>query len=63
MNKIKFIGNTARNFINDESGATAIEYALLVVIMGVGVVASLLTLVGAIDGSVTYSKDAVEAAG
>ena len=38
-------------FANDESGATAIEYALLVAIMGVGTVGALDTLEDATSGA------------
>jgi len=40
-------------FANDESGATAIEYALIAAIMGVGIVAGLRTLQTSVDGALT----------
>ena len=49
--------NLVKRFANDESGATAIEYALLAAIMGVGIVASLTTLKGAINGALDAGKD------
>lgn len=39
-----------KRFLNDESGATAIEYALLAGLIGAGIVASASNLKGAIDG-------------
>lgn len=38
------------SFCNDESGATAIEYALIAAIIGLGLVAGLGDLATAIDG-------------
>lgn len=36
-------------FMNDESGATAIEYALIAAVVGVGIIAALGTLAGSIS--------------
>ncbi|MFC5066834.1 Flp family type IVb pilin [Flaviflagellibacter deserti] len=43
-------GNLVRSFGRDESGATAIEYSLIAVIVSVGIVASLPGLRDSIDG-------------
>jgi len=40
-------------FLNDESGATAIEYGLIAAIVGVGIIAGLGTLRDALDGIFT----------
>uniref|UniRef100_UPI0035C7994B Flp family type IVb pilin n=1 Tax=Marinicauda pacifica TaxID=1133559 RepID=UPI0035C7994B len=37
-------------FMNDESGATAIEYGLIAALIGVGLVAILGTLSGSLEG-------------
>ena len=59
MQKFKWVGREARHFIRDEDGATAIEYALLAAIMGVGMVGSLDLLVEALTAAITFVKDAV----
>ena len=38
-------------FMNDESGATAIEYALIAAVVGVGIIAALGTLAGSISST------------
>ncbi|MGL4280310.1 MAG: Flp family type IVb pilin [Albidovulum sp.] len=43
-----------RTFANDESGATAIEYALIAALLSVAVIAALQTLGGKLSG--TYTK-------
>ena len=55
--------NLTRTFIQDESGATAIEYALVATIIGVGIIAalgtfrtSLNTKFNSVGASVTNAK-------
>ncbi|MGL4280311.1 MAG: Flp family type IVb pilin [Albidovulum sp.] len=43
-----------KNFAKDESGATAIEYALIAALLSVAVIAALQTLGGKLSG--TYNK-------
>jgi len=43
--------NLVTRFANDESGATAIEYALIAAIMGVGIVAALTGLKGNVNAA------------
>ena len=45
-NKMTFF----KNFMNDESGASAAEYALILVVVGVGIVAAASGLAEAIEG-------------
>ena len=42
--------NILSRFAKDESGATAIEYGLIAAIVGVGIIAGLRELQGALDG-------------
>lgn len=42
-------------FVADEQGATAIEYALIMVLVGVGIIGSLTVLKGALNTSLTAS--------
>jgi pilus assembly protein Flp/PilA len=46
-----------KSFRDNESGATAIEYALIAGIIGVGIVTSLITLKGALNTSLTTTAD------
>ena len=45
--------NLVRQFINNESGATAIEYGLIAAIVGVGLVAGLSSLKTSLDTTFT----------
>ena len=45
--------NFLKSFIRDESGATAIEYALIAAVLGVGILASAQTLKGNIGTKLT----------
>lgn len=42
--------NTLKSFLADESGATAIEYGFLALIMGIGIIASLQAIPTALTG-------------
>lgn len=42
--------NTLNRFLADDSGATAIEYGVLALIMGIGIIASLKLIPPALDG-------------
>ena len=45
--------NFLKNFIRDESGATAIEYALIAAVLGVGILAAAQTLRTSVGGRLT----------
>lgn len=59
--------NTIKNFLNDESGATAIEYGLIAALVSVAAIAALTSLgesLGTMFNSVaTELGDAVDATG
>jgi pilus assembly protein Flp/PilA len=40
--------NLLKNFLEDQSGATAIEYGLIAAILGVGIAASILSVRGSL---------------
>jgi pilus assembly protein Flp/PilA len=45
--------NFLKSFVRDESGASAAEYALILVIVGIGIVTAALYLAGAISGAMS----------
>ena len=45
--------NFLKSFVRDESGASAAEYALILVIVGIGIVVGALTLAGSIKGAMS----------
>jgi len=49
-----------KSFLRDESGASAAEYALILVIVGIGIVAAGLTLSGAIGGAMTDAATCID---
>lgn len=51
--------NLIKNFANDESGATAIEYGLIAALIAVALVTVLGTLQGKISGTFTKISDAM----
>jgi len=59
MQVFSILGKRANQFLNDESGATAIEYALIAGIMGAGIVAGFRTVQTATDTSLEASGTAV----
>jgi pilus assembly protein Flp/PilA len=54
---------TAMNFLSDESGATAIEYALIAGTVSICMVASLTRISTSLQGSLNTAGNAIEAAG
>lgn len=50
-------------FLNDESGATAIEYGLIVALIAVVIVSAVTALGGNLSTKFTEASDAVAAAG
>lgn len=54
--------NTIRKFIDDESGATAIEYGLIAALVSVAAIAALSALGSALDDIFTVAKDELEEA-
>ena len=61
MGGFKLIGKKVGNFVNDESGATAIEYSLLAAIMGIGIIISLRILEDELSSLFIFIKDGVKA--
>ena len=51
-----------RNFMRDESGASAAEYALIIAIVGVGIGAAALALGQNVTAAVNQASDEVAAA-
>jgi pilus assembly protein Flp/PilA len=50
----------AQNLINDESGATAIEYGLIAALIAVGLVAGVTTLSGALENTFSNVSNTLE---
>ncbi len=48
-----------KNFVADQSGASAAEYALILAIVGGGIVAAATLLNGAITGAITDAATAI----
>jgi pilus assembly protein Flp/PilA len=48
-----------RNFVRDESGAAAAEYALILAIIGAGIAAAAFTLGGAISNAMGHATTCV----
>ena len=46
-------------FLRDESGASAAEYALILAIVGIGIVAAATTLQGAISGAMNRTANTI----
>ena len=55
--------NFIRSFIRDESGASAAEYALILAIVGAGIVTAAVLLGGAIGDAMTGAAETIENAG
>lgn len=49
-------------FLNDESGASAAEYALILAIVGIGIVAAASALKGEIAGAMNRTATAINSA-
>ena len=49
-----------KNFMNDESGASAAEYALILVVVGVGIVVAAGGLADAIEGGMNKAATTVK---
>ena len=50
-----------KNFLRDESGASAAEYALILAVVGAGIAAAAYYLGDAIETSIDAAEDEVEA--
>ena len=48
-----------KDFVADESGASAAEYALILVVVGIAIVAAATTLSGAIGGAMTRTATTI----
>lgn len=53
--------NFIRNFVRDESGASAAEYALIIAIVGVGIGAAALALGANVTAAIGTASDEVNA--
>lgn len=53
--------NFFKSFVADESGATAIEYGLIVALVSVAAITALVAMGGSLDEIVTYVTDMFEA--
>ena len=51
--------NFLKSFIADESGASAAEYALILVVVGLAIVAGAITLSGAIGGAMDKTASCI----
>ena len=51
--------NFVRNFVNDESGASAAEYALILVVIGLAIVLAATNLSGAISGAMNKTASCI----
>jgi pilus assembly protein Flp/PilA len=52
--------NFIRKFVNDESGASAAEYALILVVIGLAIVAAATTLSGAIGSAMDKTATCID---
>jgi pilus assembly protein Flp/PilA len=55
--------NIVSRFVNDESGATAIEYGLIAALVGVGIIAALQNLRGELQNTFTTVSTELQSAG
>lgn len=55
--------NFVKTFLNDESGASAAEYALILVIVGVAIVAGALALGGAVGDAMSDAAECINTDG
>lgn len=51
--------NFLKNFVRDESGASAAEYALLLVVIGIAIIAAATALSGAIAGAMNRTATTI----
>lgn len=56
------ISDLARRLVADESGATAVEYGLIAMVVSVGIIASLVAWAEAANGLFTYIDEQVTGA-
>ena len=52
--------NFLNTFLRDESGASAAEYALILVVVGIAIVAAATTLSGAIGGAMCETSNIIK---
>lgn len=52
--------NFLKNFANDESGASAAEYALILVVVGMAIVVGATTLATSIGGAMTDASTCID---
>ena len=51
--------NAIKRLFKDDKGLSAMEYAILLAVIGVGVVTALTTLDGTLQGKITASSDEI----
>jgi len=54
------MSNFVAKFIRDESGASAAEYALILVVIGIAIVAGALTLAGSIGNAMSAAASCID---
>ncbi len=52
-----------KNFLRDESGASAAEYALILAVVGIGIVIAAQTLSGSISDAMDRASTEIDSAG
>lgn len=52
-----------KDFARDESGASAAEYALILAVLGIGIVVAAQTLATSISGAMTNASTTIDKAG
>jgi len=57
---VNIMSNFVAKFIRDESGASAAEYALILVVIGIAIVAGALTLAGSIGGAMSSAASCID---
>ena len=53
--------NLIKNFLNDEAGASAAEYALILAVVGIGIATAGIALGDAISGAIQGAADIIDA--
>jgi pilus assembly protein Flp/PilA len=60
---MRIIANQIQKFVNDESGASAAEYALILAIVGAGIAAAAIFLGGAIADAMNTAATCISTQG
>jgi len=62
LHSSEYVSSTVRGFLVDEGGATAIEYALLAMVVGIIAMAAMVTFGNAVTGKYDVITSSVDAA-